>query len=354
MSCEMISIKQSVSDLERAHRIAEKSIECYRDALRGVREHVLEASPLIGFDYRRQIEQLESELDARKILKDPAAVVLLAQIGEKLMDTVREFSNRSVEAFRQDTSNLRDILATLGGMAEALNVQNLVSSDEFQSFEQHLEELTRIEDLSLLRQSLSARVVDFRSKIDELSEKSRATISRLQCDVSIFRKKLDEAELQAATDPLTETCNRRELQRQIDLRIDLGKQFSLLMFDLNEFKSVNDRFGHAAGDHVLKHFANVVKSCVQPCDVVARWGGDEFIVVLDASIEEAKARSRQIFSKLEAPVVFQVRGRAVMLGIRASSGVAERGANETSPELFIRVDSFLYANKSARGLPSAV
>ncbi len=354
MNSEMISINESVNQIEQREQLVERSIECYRDAIRGVREHAFQACPPIACDYRQQLEQLERKLDVRKILKSPAAGDHLKQIGEDLLEALTAFSSRSVEVFRQDTSNLRDILATLGTMAEGLNSHNLVSADEFRNFGKQLEELTRIEDLSLLRRSLSERVVEFRGKVDEMSEKSKATISRLQEDVSMFRQKLDEAEMQAATDPLTGTFNRRELQRQIDMRIEMGTSFSLLMFDLNEFKSINDRFGHAAGDQVLKHFAHVVRFSVRPADIVARWGGDEFIVIFDAGFDDAVARSRRIFSKLEAPVALQVRGRIVKLAIRASSGVAEHNKNETAQELFSRVDALLYANKPAPQEPSAV
>ena len=341
----MISLKQSVHEFEQREQLIEKLIECYRDAVRGVREHAFEACPPIASAYRQQLEQLERRLDIRKLLKDPGAAGVLRQLSDDLLLTLSEYSSRAVEIFRQDTSNLRDILAILGSTAEALNSHNLVSADDFRDFGKQLEELIRIDDLTLLRHALSDHVVEFRHKIDEMSEESRARINQLQKDVSVFRQKLDEAEMQAATDPLTGTFNRRELQRQIDMRIEVAKPFSLLMFDLNEFKSINDRFGHSAGDQVLKYFAQVVKASVRPGDVVARWGGDEFIVVFDAGIEDAIARSRHIFAMLAAPLALQVRDRTVTLAIRASSGVAEHATNETSQSLFARVDALLYANK---------
>jgi len=347
----MISIRQSVNELEQRDQLLEKSIGGYRDAVHGIREYVFEGFPIIASEYRARVEQIEGRFDLRKILQSPQ---LLEQIGEELLHTLSDYSQRSAELFRQDTANLRDILAILGSTAETLNSHNLVSADQFRDFGKQLEELTEIEDISTLRASLLQHAVEFRSKIDALSSESRATISRLQKDVSVFRQKLDEAEMQAATDALTGCFNRRELQRQIDMRIEVEKPFSLLLFDLNEFKSINDRFGHAAGDVILKHFANTVKASVRPSDVVARWGGDEFIVVFDTGLDEAIARSRQIFARLEAPVAVKLRERTVMLGIRASSGVAERRANESSQDLFTRVDALLYANKPTSRMQSAV
>ena len=350
----MISIRQSVNDLERRDQLLEKSITCLFDAVHDIHEYAFEGFPAIASQYRPRIEEIESKLNFYKIVKNPDAAQVLTQAGEDLRNTLKDYSRRSVENFRQDTANLRDILGILGSTAESLNSHNLVSADEFRDFGRQLEELTLIEDPTLLRQSLFDRAVEFRSKIDELSTENRATIMKLQKDVSVFRKKLDEAEMQAATDSLTGTYNRRELQRQIDMRIEVQKPFTLLMFDLNEFKSINDRFGHAAGDQVLKHFANAVRASVRPCDVVARWGGDEFIVIFDSSLEDAIARSRKIFARLASPVAVKTSERTVMLGIRASSGVAEHLMNESAPELFARVDALLYANKPTSRQPSTV
>lgn len=354
MNSRMISIRQSVTDLDQVMQLVEKSIECYRDAVRGVREHALETCPQIASAYRLQLEQLEEQLNVQVILRSPEAAQRLREISEGLLRTLSDFSSHSVEVFRQDTSNLRDILSFLGTTAEALNSLNLARSGEFRDFGKQLEELTRVDDFTVLRRALYDCAAKLRDKIDMVSEENRTTIARLQHDVAVFRQRLDEAEMEAATDPLTGALNRRGLQRQIDMRIEVGKQFALLMFDLNEFKSINDRFGHAAGDQVLKHFAQVVKSSVRSGDVVARWGGDEFIVVFDARMDDAIARSRQIFVKLAPPLPLHVRGRTVMLAIRASSGVAEHNENETAQELFTRVDALLYANKSASKVLSAV
>ena len=343
----MISIKRSVDDLELKDRLIEKSIECYRDAVRGIGEYAFEACPPIASDFRRQLGELERGLDIRKIPHSPEAAQTLQRISTDLLRTLIEFSSQSVEIFRQDTSNLREILAILGATAEALNSHNQAGAGRFHDFGKQLEDLSRIEDLNILRSSLSAHVIEFRGRVDEMYEEGRATINRLQEDVIAFREKLDTAEMQAATDPLTGTFNRRELQRQIDIRIATSKHFSLLMFDLNEFKSINDRFGHPAGDQILKHFAQAVKSSVRTGDVVARWGGDEFIVLFDSGIDDAIARSRHIFAKLEAPVAVQAGSRTVLLAVRASSGVAERHANESSQSIFARVDALLYANKPA-------
>src|SRR6476469_5704094 len=85
-------------------------------------------------------------------------------------------------------------------------------------------------------------------------------------------------------DGLTQVFNRRYFLEQLDREVSRAKRYrrslSLVMFDIDRFKGVNDSFGHLAGDHVLKHLASVIKTRIRRVDVLARYGGEEFAIVL--------------------------------------------------------------------------
>jgi len=107
-----------------------------------------------------------------------------------------------------------------------------------------------------------------------------------------------ELEQMADTDPLVPLYNRRafmrELSRSQTVRERYQLQSTIIYFDLDQFKSVNDRFGHLAGDRVLKCFADTLRASIRDCDVAARIGGDEFAVLLfksDADQAMTKALS---------------------------------------------------------------
>ena len=105
------------------------------------------------------------------------------------------------------------------------------------------------------------------------------------------------------TDPLTELANRRGLEASLQ-RLTRRSAFddravSCVLIDIDDFKDVNDAFGHAVGDRVIRAVADQVRACVRPGDVAARVGGDEFVAVIDASPTEAEAIARRIAAAVD-------------------------------------------------------
>jgi diguanylate cyclase (GGDEF)-like protein len=150
----------------------------------------------------------------------------------------------------------------------------------------------------------------------------------------------------ALTDPLTGLYNRRGL---IDAARELGlarraKPVTVLAFDLDHFKSVNDRFGHAVGDDVIKVFAWVANSSVRTTDFVARLGGEEFAVIFSGTLEEGILVAERV------RVAFENAGRKVSghyIGATVSVGVAAHPSPTNIDALLARADEALYAAKAA-------
>ena len=175
---------------------------------------------------------------------------------------------------------------------------------------------------------------------------SRDDYTQLRARLDQFQHRLLEAELLAARDPLTGVANRRELDRQLASRIHAGREFCVLMFDLNQFKTINDERGHLCGDEVLRQVAARLGGQVRSRDLVCRWGGDEFVVLLDCALDHALTRSRQIVQWLNGAYRVRVEGREMRVNITVSVGVAEHIAGETPEQLFHRVDQSLYTQKN--------
>ncbi len=160
-----------------------------------------------------------------------------------------------------------------------------------------------------------------------------------------------EIEHLAMTDPLTGVYNRRSLfelgEREIARARRTGSLVSLVLLDIDYFKQVNDRHGHIAGDVVLRRFVEVVRSCLRKSDLLTRFGGEEFCIIL-AGEEEAAARcvAERIRAAIEANP-FPIAGQSVR--VTSSAGVAtlppdrDRGL----PWLVSAADGALYAAKRA-------
>jgi diguanylate cyclase (GGDEF)-like protein/PAS domain S-box-containing protein len=151
----------------------------------------------------------------------------------------------------------------------------------------------------------------------------------------------------AMHDPLTGVANRRQLENLLDANIELlrssGVPFCLIMTDIDHFKRVNDTYGHAVGDRCLQRFANGLQSLSRSDDVVGRFGGEEFLIVLprqrlDTAVRLAERLRQQITIRT---AVRELAGR----GLTASFGVAEARPRERRWGILERVDVALYRAK---------
>ncbi|MGG2397250.1 diguanylate cyclase [Pseudomonas sp. SH1-B] len=164
------------------------------------------------------------------------------------------------------------------------------------------------------------------------------------------RKKI-EAELQAfaTTDFLTQLANRRHFMRQLEAELArlqrcAGQSAAILMFDLDYFKAINDRWGHNVGDQALRHFAAILGSQLRKTDTAGRLGGEEFAVVLsEADLEKAMHFATRIQSELARTPVLHA-GEQIFLAV--SVGISSLTANDTSVEAALsRSDIALYCAK---------
>lgn len=158
---------------------------------------------------------------------------------------------------------------------------------------------------------------------------------------------------EASTDPLTRAMNRRGFLRLLDAEIASGKQCSLIMFDIDHFKSINDDYGHDVGDAVLREISQVVRDNIREADRLVRWGGEEFMVLALGSNME---RVRQVAERLRHAVeTFGFTG--VPRPVTSSFGIVEHSPGESQDGLVKRADQALYRakeggrNRVVEGIP---
>ncbi len=162
-----------------------------------------------------------------------------------------------------------------------------------------------------------------------------------------------ELEFLAERDALTGLYNRRELMRLAEFELSQAARSPLttclVMVDLDFFKKINDQHGHPAGDEVLKQVAALLSAGVRASDVVARMGGEEFIVLLpNTSQDGAIAVAQKLRQTLRAqPLKVPVQGRTLLLPVTASFGVSSLGENQRASvdALYTAADQALYAAK---------
>jgi diguanylate cyclase (GGDEF)-like protein len=175
-------------------------------------------------------------------------------------------------------------------------------------------------------------------------------IDELRKEVTRLKAHLTEAENLADEDVLTPLANRRAFMRELARTIAFAQRYggpaALVYFDLDGFKQVNDRFGHAAGDQALKTVAQRLLAHVRESDLVGRLGGDEFGVILNqADGPTALAKAAQLAAAIEGEPVAcgdYMTPLHVTWGVRAVDGI------ESAEALLAETDAAMYASKKAK------
>lgn len=184
----------------------------------------------------------------------------------------------------------------------------------------------------------------------ELAARMRAQIRRLRYEERL-REIYQRSISMALTDPLTGLYNRRYFERHLAAQIvradALGKPLALAMLDLDHFKAVNDRHGHAAGDAVLREFGARLHAGLRSTDLAARLGGEEFALVIAAAAAEEAMRVVERIRGTIGGRPFAVGGEVGAIAVTASAGVAMAQGEEPIASLLARADAALYEAKRA-------
>ena len=149
----------------------------------------------------------------------------------------------------------------------------------------------------------------------------------------------------ANTDSLTDLFNRRKGWRSLLMEVERAKRYnrplSVIMFDLDHFKSVNDRFGHAGGDLILSEIAKLVQKGLRNTDILARWGGEEFIIIsTETTLPNAAIAAERLRTTIEKHTFSK------SIKITASFGLADLEIEESADSLLLRADKMLYMAKT--------
>jgi len=177
-----------------------------------------------------------------------------------------------------------------------------------------------------------------------------AEIERLRAELIKAESRIAELEARADVDPLLDILNRRGFDRELARSLAYVKRYgtaaALVFIDLDEFKAINDRHGHAAGDALLKAVVAALKGHVRASDIVARLGGDEFAVLmwhLEAAQASAKARELE-----DIIVQTEIARGTAKLSVGASAGSVVLGGDATPAEIFEAADQAMYVRKRER------
>lgn len=213
------------------------------------------------------------------------------------------------------------------------------------------ERIRGTEDISTIIDMLNEALAETRQLRgpEEALVAARRKVAEAERSIESMRNELEQVKSMLHQDPLTGTLNRRGIDDAFlreAARCDRhGGKLSLALIDLDDFKRLNDNFGHQVGDRALVHVAEVVRNALRPTDRIGRFGGEEFLILLpDTGVKECAAVLNRIQRELAAR---PLDGAGERLVITFSGGLIERRAQESLVQLIERADQALYQAKRA-------
>jgi diguanylate cyclase (GGDEF)-like protein len=209
----------------------------------------------------------------------------------------------------------------------------------------------RIEEISAsLRRAKEGEpdmVLDAASRIVLANQQLQAELAAARAEIDEHRAKVQALSAEARTDVLTGLPNRRAFTEDLERRFEQWRRhkvpLSLIMLDIDHFKSINDRYTHAGGDTALKHLGKVLQAALRQMDIAARYGGEEFAIILPGTkLPDAINVAERLRATIAASG-FEYDN--YLVPITASLGLATADASDTASTLIERADQALYAAK---------
>lgn len=347
------------------------------------------AKPQIDPEIENSIEQMRKTLivlvnhidvggDLRKIAKGIRARLTqgiepghLPQILSSIADLAESATMIEKKRFEDFAKKLSEELQQLNELIETITGTQKERTQDTEGLENSLQHrasqirmhVTSSRDLSQLQRSVDEEIGGMLESLSQFHESEQVRNKKFEASIGLLQKKLGEAHSECEDlysqleslrrknmlDPLTGLPNRSgfmdRAQQEYERAIRYAHPLSALVVDIDHFKSVNDRYGHLAGDTVIMEVGSVIANSLRASDFVCRYGGEEFVVLLPETTEDQALSVGEKIRHAVRQCPFAFRDRRVQVTV--SVGVAQLGPRQSIVDLIERADVALYSAKAA-------
>lgn len=315
------------------------ALSAYSAAMLAMGDYSLDACAALGDGLKRRLSELQAGLSPGMSLD------AIETTDRAVQDCLREWGQRTARYYLAKAGEVRGLLLTVAQTGEALAARDRRCASQMSEVTARLEKIATLDDVTKMRASIEKSTVEIRGSIERMTAEGKAALEELNKQVGVYRLKLEEAEEQARRDKLTGLRSRAHVEKMIERRIEAGAEFCVAMIDIDNFKSVNDTHGHLMGDELLKQFSAELSSACRTTDVIGRWGGDEFVVLLDCRLTDATSQLERLRKWICGDYAVQEKSGVLKLRLDASMGVAEYCSPESMKDLMGRADAAMYEIK---------
>jgi diguanylate cyclase len=334
--------RDQLADCGARLRFSQQSIQSLLDYLR---EFSLDVKEIDSDAFNHDITDLSAALESDKKLKK------LKSIFEKYKKRITRFIQRQQVYILDREKEFKDIIDLLTKALATLDSENQEYNQKIYARSEKIEHLTRLDDIKKIKQELEHEIKQMRETIRKKQSHDTGELELLSKKVSALDTELKKAREESMHDGLTGVYNRRAfddtIREMVEWQAETGAALSILILDVDDFKAVNDCYGHQIGDRVLVALARKCSGLIRSADVIARYGGEEFVILLpDASLKDAVAKANAMCKSVSETRYALDDGEADhTLSVTISIGVSQFQPGDTPMRIIERADKALYQAK---------
>lgn len=322
------------------------------DALHALAEHLLELlaehapdDPTVNSEAFRS--QLTAHRDELRYEEDCDRVTA---VTEAIADDCATFLDRTRRYHSDRDGELAELVHVLREAVEAVRGHSRKFEHDLLRSTTEMGRLVQIDDIRELKRALSAEVQTIRTAVAERQKHEAKHFETLTTRVQTLEQSLVKARAEAATDALTQLPNRGAfdvaVREWVGRAAHDGQAFTVAMVDLDDFKRINDTYGHPVGDRVITTTAQLLGGAIAGGEFVARFGGEEFALLLRArSAGKARDRMTALLDALPPSFEYEQDGQRRFVSFSFSAGVTAWVAGDTPESIVKRADEALYDAK---------
>ena len=242
------------------------ALECYRAILMAMGRNAIAGCPAVGLSLDHELRKIADRLSVDLTAES------IERTGTEAEARLEKWGKRTEQHLKEKANDAKELLLVLVETAESVSSRDEFHANRLRGLTERLQKIGGLDDLAEIRSTLMKNVTELKESSEQISQQSKQMLAHLRVKVSVYEHKLKEVEFLVLRDELTGLANRRSVEERIQTNMANGRPFCVFMLDLDGFKQVNDRFGHQAGDDLLKQFAAELNTRSRISDLVGRWG----------------------------------------------------------------------------------
>jgi GGDEF domain-containing protein len=327
----VISIGQSVTELDRSDRLRQAAFDCYVAAIRDAAHYAVELEETVTGPYKRHLEALAAEA----VGTDPASLTGTRATFRGLLRDYRDKASRFIHDLREE------LAAGARAIEEILKSLSLSDGDHEARLRGSIERLRQISNSpegAGVRTALLAASEAIGQSVEELKKQHELSIAQFQMEIHMLHKRIDALEMAAMIDSLSKLFSRAEMEERI--RAAPGEAYTLLLIRAGGLRAAEAHFGAAVGAELAGAFGKRLRNSLPPDAVLGRWGPEDFVAKAEMAKREAMTASKWVTENLSGPYSCLKDGKTVRPVLQVSVAIVDRQPGELAERTCARIVEF--------------